>query len=118
MRNIFRALSIRQPFAELIIRGEKTIEYRRSPTNIRERVYIYASKTPADLEDWKKFGYIPGELRTGVLIGSIEITDCICGRDNYKWILERPIRAKRLQKPKNKPQQVWFRPFGKISKEK
>jgi hypothetical protein len=27
-----RALSIRQPFAELILRGEKTIEYRSRPT--------------------------------------------------------------------------------------
>ena len=29
-----RALSIRQPFAELILRGMKTIEYRSRPTRI------------------------------------------------------------------------------------
>lgn len=29
-----RALSIRQPFAELILRGIKTVEYRSRPTRI------------------------------------------------------------------------------------
>src|SRR5205823_13366640 len=42
---VMRALSIRQPFAELILRGIKTIEYRSRPTRIiGERFYIYASK--------------------------------------------------------------------------
>jgi hypothetical protein len=40
-----RALSIRQPFAELILRGVKTVEYRSRPTRIvGERFHIYASK--------------------------------------------------------------------------
>lgn len=43
-----RALSIRQPFAELILRGLKTIEYRSRRTNIiGERFWIYASKGKA-----------------------------------------------------------------------
>jgi hypothetical protein len=45
-----RALSIRQPFAELIMTGKKKHEYRNIPTNIRERVYVYASNTPGPLE--------------------------------------------------------------------
>jgi hypothetical protein len=40
-----RALSIRQPFAELILRGVKTREFRSARTNvIGERFYIYACK--------------------------------------------------------------------------
>src|SRR5262245_35522174 len=40
-----RALSIRQPYAELILRGIKTVEYRSRPTRIvGERFYIYASR--------------------------------------------------------------------------
>ena len=40
-----RALSIRQPYAELILRGVKTVEYRSRPTRvIGERFHIYASK--------------------------------------------------------------------------
>jgi hypothetical protein len=39
------ALSIRQPFAEMILRGIKTVEYRSRPTRlIGRRFYIYASK--------------------------------------------------------------------------
>jgi len=48
-----KALSIRQPWAELIMRGNKKIEYRSKPTKVRERVYIYASFTPADIEDFE-----------------------------------------------------------------
>jgi predicted transcriptional regulator len=40
-----RALSIRQPYAELILRGIKPIEFRSRPTKrIGERFYIYASQ--------------------------------------------------------------------------
>src|SRR5262245_39009177 len=43
-----RALSVRQTFAELILRGIKTVEYRTLPTRvIGERFWIYASKRPA-----------------------------------------------------------------------
>ena len=43
-----RALSIRQPYAEMILRGIKTVEYRSRPTRIiGERFHIYASKRPA-----------------------------------------------------------------------
>ena len=37
-----RALSVRQPWAELIILGHKTIEVRSRRTHLRERVFIYA----------------------------------------------------------------------------
>ena len=42
---IIRAISIRQPFVEMILRGTKKIEYRSRKTNIRECVYLYASLT-------------------------------------------------------------------------
>src|SRR5215218_3103712 len=93
-----RALSIRQPFAELILRGLKTIEYRSRPTRIiGERFYIYASKkravrerlsvTKADnivvptekLPQWmyelaKLF--ILDNLPTGVIVGTASISKC------------------------------------------
>src|SRR5271168_181874 len=44
-----RALSIRQPYAELILRGIKPIEFRSRPTRrIGERFYIYASQQWAE----------------------------------------------------------------------
>ncbi len=108
---ITRALSIQQPFAELIIIGKKEFEYRSIPTNIRERIYIYASKKSGPDKRWKESGYEPGSLPTGVLIGSVEIISCDGNSGDYAWKLARPKRAKRMLKPKNKPQPVWFRPF-------
>jgi predicted transcriptional regulator len=44
-----RALSIRQPYAELILRGIKPIEFRSRPAKrIGERFYIYASQQWAE----------------------------------------------------------------------
>jgi len=68
---IKRALSIRQPFAEQIMAGKKKWEYRGRPTNIRERIYIYASRKPGPNESWKKISRKPGELPVGVLVGSV-----------------------------------------------
>jgi len=58
------ALSIRQPYAEEILRGEKAIEYRSMPMNKRERVSIYASMTPADQMAWRKIGLEPSDPPT------------------------------------------------------
>ena len=43
---IERAISIRQPWVEQILRRVKSREFRDFPTNIRERVYLYASLRP------------------------------------------------------------------------
>ena len=46
-----RALSIRQPYAELILRGIKTIEYRSRPTRIiGQPFYIYAARKWAGIK--------------------------------------------------------------------
>ncbi len=50
---IMRALSIRQPYAEMILRGIKTAELRsRSTTIIGERFYIYAANATAKAPIW------------------------------------------------------------------
>ena len=48
-----RALSIRQPYAEQILRGTKLFEYRTRPTTIRERVYIYVSRKPGPAKQFE-----------------------------------------------------------------
>lgn len=97
-----RALSIRQPYAELILRGIKTAELRsRATTIIGERFYIYASKARATLpvtvwsddlrpatppgwmvelaaqvklfEELRSASGAAGELPTGVIVGSAVI---------------------------------------------
>jgi hypothetical protein len=91
--------------------GKKKFEYRSIPTNIRKRVYVYASNTPGPLEAWKKSGFEPGRLPTGVLVETVEIIGCERNPGNYRWKLSQPKRLKRMMKPTNKPQPVWFLPF-------
>jgi hypothetical protein len=59
------ALSIRQPFAELILRGIKTDEYRSRPTRIiGQRFHIYASKG-AGKAVWSRDLAVPATLGGG-----------------------------------------------------
>ena len=105
------ALSLRQPNAEQVLRGKKKIEYRNMPTSKRERVYIYASNTPADRRAWDEIKLEPGDLPTGVLVGTVEIVGCRKTRIEYEWDFAKPQRLKRPLKPKNHPQPAWFFPF-------
>jgi hypothetical protein len=75
-KSFVRALTVRQPYAELIMHKEKNIEYRSKPTIMRERVYVYVAKRPGKVEDFERAGAWPGELPTGMLVGTVEITDC------------------------------------------
>jgi len=108
-----RALSIRQPYVERIMRGEKTIEYRSQPTKVRGRVYIYASLKPAQEQEFATLSAKPGDFPTGVIVGTVEIVDCTNRDGAYEWHLARPKRLARPLKPRNKPQPVWFYPFEK-----
>ncbi len=67
-----RAISIRQPYAEQILRGIKIREYRSVPTNIRERAFIYASERPGPWFDFDLTGLDQETLPRGVLVGSVE----------------------------------------------
>src|SRR3990172_5537602 len=87
-----RALSVRQPYAEQIMNRKKKIEYRTIPTNIRGRVYIYASKTltAREKQAYKKMKKEPGDFPVGVLVGTVEITKCVEKPNEYQWHLAKP----------------------------
>ena len=109
-----RALSIRQPYAELILRGIKKIEYRSRPTRIiGERFYIYAARKPGDPKGFDELGCVPGDpgVPTGVIVGSATVTRCTRHNGTYEWHLTDVKRLKRTRKPKGMPQPVWSRPF-------
>ena len=113
MPTITRAISIRQPLVEQILRGQKKVEYRSRKTNIRERVYLYASATPfEDAKAWRKVNARPGELASTVIVGTVEITDCVWSAANgcYAYRLAKPRRLNTPLKPKNQPQPVFWRP--------
>ena len=104
-----RALSIRQPWAELIMLGEKDTEYRSRATNVRGRIAIYASLSNEDLEDAEEYGLSLDKLPRGVIIGTVELFDC----DEGNWKLREPQRLATPLKPTAHPQPVWFYPFGR-----
>lgn len=109
-----RAISIRQPYVEDILRGKKMFEYRSRPTNIRGRVYIYASLRPGIDPYWRRMRLEPGSLPTGLILGSVEIVDCLPDGDGgYKYKLSKPRRYKTALKPKRQPQPCFFFPFEK-----
>jgi hypothetical protein len=110
---ITRAISVRQPYAELIMLGVKTEEFRSIPTKIRERIYVYASNTLADDDSsLKRTKKTASELPRGFLIGTIEIVDCSGSKERgFVWKLKDPIRLETPIRPTKKPQPVWFKPF-------
>lgn len=107
-----RALSIRQPYAERILRGEKQLEYRSWPTSYRGKVYIYAAKTPVNLPGHHD-PLDPLTLPRGVIVGTMDIIDCQKGAKYFEWHLANPIRFDTPLKTQAMPQAGFFHPFGK-----
>ena len=117
-----RALSIRQPFAELILRGVKTAEVRSRPTRvIGERFWIYASKSRQkavggrqkegktgvwSLDLAMPGGELPGvilelaeeligaDLPRGVIVGSAVMMR-VYGRRRTRWLRRAATRGGR-----------------------
>jgi hypothetical protein len=109
-----RAISIKQPFVEEILLGRKKYEYRTFPTKIRGRVYLYASSKPRLDVSWRKVKTAPEDIPLGVIVGSVEIVDCVeFGPRDYGYRLKNPKRYRKQIKPKAHPQPCWFFPFGK-----
>ena len=112
-----KGLSLRQPWPEQILRGEKTEEFREVPTKHRGRIYIYASLGRLEDEDQlsEECGYDVSSLPRGVVVGTVEIADCEYQPDegDYAWFLENPQRIDPPVAPIERPQPIWFHPFGK-----
>lgn len=105
-----KTLSIRQPWAQLVVSGKKDIENRSRRTHYRGRFLVHAPMkfddrgipqclTPPqvlnipDLDDWINEGFL---LRA--IIGSVEIIDCVRDHpsvwaepDVWNWVLANPV---------------------------
>lgn len=102
------ALSIRQPWAWLILHAGKDIENRNWRTLFRGRVLIHASQGMTRDEWWyacdftfkaiEGAGPIPRreDLDRGGIVGSVEIVDCVTKSDSpwfvgqYGFVLRNP----------------------------
>ena len=103
-----KALSLKQPFAELIVSGKKKIELRSWNTNFRGEFLVHASAKP-DAEAMKRFGYV--NLPTGAIVGKATLVNvkyyadeeehkkdkglhlASSGWGNYGFILEKAERT-------------------------
>lgn len=104
-----KALSLKQPFAELVVSGIKRIELRKWNTKFRGEFLIHASKI-LDKKSMEKFGFT--DLPAGCIVGKAFLRDVKkynsekehqADRDlhlastawgNYGFILENPQRVK------------------------
>ncbi|HCF3031494.1 TPA: ASCH domain-containing protein [Pseudomonas aeruginosa] len=81
-----KTLSIRQPWAWLIVYGGKDIENRSRRTNFRGRFLVHASQGMTR-QEYNMATWIAGpldvtippfdELQRGGIIGSVELVDCL-----------------------------------------
>ncbi len=74
------ALSVKQPWATLLVSGRKTIEVRRWPTARRGLVLIHAARVP-DLRE-EAWSFLPAEWKEaaqllGGIVGAGELMDCV-----------------------------------------
>jgi len=71
-----KALTIRQPWASLIVNDYKHYEFRSWKTNYRGKIFIHAG-TGTDRSYLAKYTDYNLEYINGAIIGEAEITDCI-----------------------------------------
>jgi hypothetical protein len=89
------SLSIRQPWAWLIVNGHKDVENRTWPTRFRGRVLIHAGATMtrddytacvlfiADMRTtWRLPAYDILKAQCGGVVGEAEIVDCVTESDS------------------------------------
>ena len=71
-----KALSFRQPWAELVLQGKKTLDLRTWRTNYRGTLAVYASST-IEKEFCQKNNIDPNQLTTGAVIGLVDLVDVV-----------------------------------------
>ncbi|MFH1802771.1 MAG: ASCH domain-containing protein [archaeon] len=77
-----KVLSLKQPFAELILQGRKTMDLRKWNTLFRGEFLIHASKV-SDSVSMRKFGFT--DLPTGRIVGQA------CLRNVVKYVSDEDL---------------------------
>lgn len=72
-----KVLTIKQPWATLIMQGYKRFEFRSWQTKYRGQLLIHAGKS-IDKEAMKRLEkYIPEEMPLGKILGKVNLSNCI-----------------------------------------
>jgi hypothetical protein len=72
-----RGLTVCQPYAELIARGDKPIENRKWSTNYRGPVLIHAGLSKEWWTDAEEYGIGLKEVAFGAIIAVADLSDCV-----------------------------------------
>lgn len=90
MGNTFTVLTVRQPWAHLIVTGQKDIENRSWPTKLRGRVLIHAAKT-VDRDAYDSLRPLAdvampdlADMPRQAIVGSVMIDGCVDHSDS-EW---------------------------------
>lgn len=75
----YRVLSLHPEWAWEIVFGSKTVEYRSWATRYRGRMLIHASTHAS-----------PAQYPRSVILGSVELVDCVEVSGEFDWILREP----------------------------
>ena len=82
-----KALTIKQPWATLIMQGDKRFEFRSWQTKYRGDLLIHAGKG-IDKEGMKRLQkYLSEELQYGKILGKVKLVDCIKMSPEFKELL-------------------------------
>lgn len=82
-----KVLTIKQPWATLIMQGDKRFEFRSWQTKYRGDLLIHAGKD-IDKEAMKRLAkYLPEELPYGKILGKVKLVDCIKMSPEFKELL-------------------------------
>ena len=79
-----KTLTIKQPWATLIMQGNKRFEFRNWQTKYRGELLIHAGKS-IDKEAIKRLEkYLPKKLPLGKILGKVTLVDCIKMSPEFK----------------------------------
>lgn len=82
-----KVLTIKQPWATLIMQGDKRFEFRSWQTKYRGELLIHAGKG-IDKEAMKRLKkYIPEDMPLGKILGKVKLVDCIRMSPEFKEML-------------------------------
>lgn len=82
-----KVISIKQPFATLIIEGYKEYEFRTWKTKYRGPIYIHAS-LGIDKSVMEKYKDLNLEYPSGCIIGKATLNDCLEINDEFRNIIK------------------------------
>lgn len=75
-----KCLTVKQPWASLIVNGYKKFEFRSWKTNYRGKILIHAGLS---MENSERFNEYNLDYNRGMIVGEAEIVDCILVDKNF-----------------------------------